>query len=53
MGLYVSNLVHGVVNDVELELVYTFFISCPIAEISQVEANIGIFSKYLSRSNRI
>ena len=25
MGLYVSNLVHGVLNGIELELVYSFF----------------------------
>ena len=37
MRLYFSNLIHGVLNDVELELVYYFFISCSIAEISQVE----------------
>ena len=34
MELYLSNLVHGVLNGVELELVYNFFISCSIAEIS-------------------
>ena len=37
MGLFVSNLVHGVLNGVELELVYNFFIACSIAGISQVE----------------
>ena len=37
MGLYVSNLVDGVLNIVELELIYNFFISCSIAQISQVE----------------
>ena len=37
MRLYFSNLIHGVLNDVKLELVYNFFISCSIAEISQVE----------------
>ena len=33
MGLYVSSLVHGFLNGVELELVYNFF----IAEISWVK----------------
>ena len=37
MGLYVSNLVHGVLNGIELELVFNLFISCSIAEISLVE----------------
>ena len=31
MGSYVSNLVHGVLNGVELEVVYNFFISYSIA----------------------
>ena len=34
VGLYVSNLVHGVLNGVELEHVRNFFIFCSIAEIS-------------------
>ena len=34
MGLYVSNLVPGILNSIELDLVYNFFISCSIGEIS-------------------
>ena len=35
MGLYVSDFVHGVLDGVELELVYNFFyIYCSIADIS-------------------
>ena len=33
MELYVSNLVHAVLNGIELELVYNFFIPSSIAEI--------------------
>ena len=37
MRLYVSNLVHGVLNGIEFEVIFNFFISYSFAEISQVE----------------
>ena len=45
MGLYVSNLVLGILNGVELELVYNFFMSCSIAELSWAKvqyADVGL-----------
>ena len=44
MGSYVSNLIHGVLNGVELELVY-FVISYSIIKISWAKvhyANVGL-----------
>ena len=42
MALYVSSLVHGVLTGVELELVYNFFLSCSIAEVSWAEAQYAV-----------
>ena len=50
MELCVSNLVCGVLNGVELKLVYSFFISSSIAEISQVEVqhrHVGLYLSFL------
>ena len=46
MGLFVSNLVHGVLNGVELELVYNFFITCSIAENLRLKSNIALKFEY-------
>ena len=48
MGLYVSYLVNGVQNGVELELLCNFFIFNSVSEISQIEVqhrHIGIWPK--------
>ena len=45
MRLYVSDLVHGVLNGVELELIYNFVISRSIVEISEIEVQHGHIDK--------
>ena len=45
MGSHVSNLVHGVLNGVELDFAYNFFTSCSVAEISWAKvqyADVGL-----------
>ena len=44
MGLYVSNLVHVVLNDVELELVYNFLYLALLVRYLSLKSNIDIFS---------
>ena len=56
MGMYISNLVHGVLIGVELELVYIFFISRSLAEISWAKvqyADVGLQHRHKRSYRRI